>query len=323
MTEPTPPATTVQQHVLFVADRLDPAQVRAVTDLIEAATAADGVAPVGEQARLHLRHDVPDPERHLVLQAGGELVGYAHLDQAGTGPDWVAELAVHPAHRHLGHGRALVRAALRQTAPGRLQLWAHGDLPAAGALAASLGFSRTRRLWRMHRDLDDAPAPPRFPAGVRVRSFRPGQDESAWLRLNSRAFAEHPEQGRWTTADLQDRMAERWFDPDGFLLAEGRAEDRAEPALVAAHWTKVHPDGEWAGLGEVYVVAVDPDHQRRGLGKAITLAGLHRLRDTGVREAMLYVNADSAPAVALYTGLGFEHRGTDLMFAPSPDRLSE
>jgi mycothiol synthase len=64
----------------------------------------------------------------------------------------------------------------------------------------------------------------------------------------------------------------------------------------------------------VYVVGVDPDEQGNGLGRALTLAGLHRLRAQGLRQAMLYVEADNEPALAVYHRLGFTRYDVDVMF---------
>jgi mycothiol synthase len=171
-----------------------------------------------------------------------------------------------------------------------------------------------------------------LPEGVAVRTFRPGADEAAWLALNARAFAGHPEQGRWGPADLERREAEPWFDPAGFFLAV-----RGSPEhLVGFHWTKVHGgtdrhrgDGAHDGnhthgrnhrhghepIGEVYVVGVDPDARGTGLGRALTLVGLGHLRAAGLPEAMLYVDADNTRAIRLYTNLGFTHWDTDVMFS--------
>jgi mycothiol synthase len=70
-------------------------------------------------------------------------------------------------------------------------------------------------------------------------------------------------------------------------------------------------------VGEVYVVGISPQAQGRGLGKALTLTGLHHLRDRGMREVILYVEADNAPAIAVYSGLGFTHadEDTDVQYA--------
>jgi mycothiol synthase len=244
---------------------------------------------------------------------------------------------VHPLFRRHGLGRALVlgaMAAAEEADPaGRLRLWAHGDHPSANALALSLGFERARVLFQMRRSLF-APVPaPELPNGVTLRPFRPGQDEAAWLDVNRRAFANHPDQGRWTAADLRARLAEDWFDPAGFLLAE-RVEDRA---LLGFHWTKVHGavrhdhdhgllsaigDGgrdtshshDHDPIGEVYVLGVDPAAHGLGLGTALTLAGLRHLRAAGLDQVMLYVDETNPKALALYQRLGFARWSTDVGF---------
>jgi mycothiol synthase len=180
-----------------------------------------------------------------------------------------------------------------------------------------MGFSELRRLeqWRrsLRVPLPEAP----LPAGVRLRTFRPGDDDSAWLALNAAAFAGHPEQGGWTMPDLQARMAESWFDPQGFLLAEQNGTD-GTPELIGFHWTKVHGgDGHAHGhetIGEVYVVGVAPGQQGRGLGRALTVAGLRHLRGLGLAQAMLYVEGDNVAAQAVYRSLGFTRWDTDVMF---------
>jgi mycothiol synthase len=80
--------------------------------------------------------------------------------------------------------------------------------------------------------------------------------------------------------------------------------------LLGFHWTKVHP----GGLGEVYVLAVDPQAQGAGLGSALTVAGLGYLRERGVGEAMLYVESDNAAALRTYQKLGFAYHHTDAEF---------
>lgn len=145
-----------------------------------------------------------------------------------------------------------------------------------------------------------------LPTDVTVRTFVPGQDDAAWLAVNAAAFAHHPEQGSLTQRDLDDRKAESWFDPAGFFLAFRG--DR----LAGFHWTKVH---ERERLGEVYVLGIHPDEQGGGLGRALTLIGLrHLVHDRGLPTAMLYVDADNAPALAVYERLGFTTHEVDLMY---------
>jgi mycothiol synthase len=163
-----------------------------------------------------------------------------------------------------------------------------------------MGFTRGRELLQMRRALPH-PEAPRWPAGTVVRRFVAGRDEDAWLAVNNAAFEGHVEQGGWTTETLAQRQAEPWFDPSGFLLAEqgGR--------LTGFCWTKVHPDG----LGEIYVIAVDPAAQGTGLGKALVLGGLAGLAERGVTTGMLYVDAANEGAVGLYRHLGFDVHHVD------------
>jgi mycothiol synthase len=169
-------------------------------------------------------------------------------------------------------------------------------------------------LLQMRRSLD-APLPEVvLPDDVTVRTFAVGQDEPAWLGVNARAFATHPEQGTWGLAELELRLAEPWFDPAGFFLAEHGGE------LVGFHWTKVHggTTGDGHGhepVGEVYVVGVDPAAQGRGLGPALTLIGLHHLRGRGLHEVLLYVEEDNHAAVTTYRRLGFTVSATDVCYA--------
>ncbi|MBW4715742.1 mycothiol synthase [Saccharothrix obliqua] len=282
-----------------------PELVAEVAELLGAAERADGVAPVGEQVLLRLRPGARG-SNHLVARADdGTLVGYLHLDLLGDADDnKVAELAVHPEHRRRGVGTALVTAAAERARP--LRVWAHGGLPGVEPLAAKLGYRKVRELLRLRRPLDEALPEPVLPEGVSLRAFEPGRDEAAVVYVNHRAFAWHPEQGAMSIEDVRQKEEEPWFDPAGFLLAVS-----ADGRLLGFHWTKVHTPE----LGEVYVVGVDPDAQGGGLGKALTLAGLAHLRRSGVREVMLYVEADNAAALGVYTRLGFERWDSDAQYA--------
>jgi len=297
-----------------VVTHLSPAQVEEVLALMSAAGDADGTYPLSEHVVLHLRHGGDADVRHLLVRDGDTLAGYAHVDVTDVVEGSSAELAVHPDHRRRGLGRLLVEAAVAASPDGRLRLWAHGEHPAAAALAHTLGFERARVLFQMRRSLY-APVPaPELPDGVELRPFVVGQDEAAWVEVNNRAFADHPDQGGWTVADVEAREAEPWFDPAGFLLAV--REDGG--ALAGFHWTKVH-----AGpppIGEVYVLGVDPSARGLKLGPALTVAGLRHLRSRGLSQVLLYVDESNTGAVRLYESLGFRKWDADVQFRRSRQR---
>lgn len=315
---------------LVTLDHLDHSQVHELQDLLSAATESDGVRPLSEHVWLHVIHGGDEESQHLLARGpSGNLVGYAHLDatDAVEGPS--AELVVHPQYRQRGVGHELVTSLLK-AADGRLRLWAHGEHTAATKLAQALNFERHRTLWQMRRSLHASLPEARFPAGIDITTFEVGVDEHPVLTLNAQAFAQLPDQGSWTLEDLQLREKEGWFDPAGFLLAWDESGE-----LAGFHWTKVHGAHRHAGhehvghehgtglhqhahtheaIGEVYVLAVAPTWQGTGLGRALTLAGLHHLRRLGLDQVMLFVDASNLAAIRLYESLGFVRWDTDVMY---------
>ena len=302
--------------------RLDNDETAAVLALLQDVTEVDGVAPISEHVLLHLRHGGDREALNFLAYDGASLAGYAHLDVTDRVEGPSAELAVRPDHRRQGIATGLItmleQASEQAGHGGRLRLWAHGRLPEAGAMANARGYVEARVLWQMRRSLL-APLPDRaLPPGVRLRPFVVGADEPAWLAVNNRAFASHPDQGGWTLESIRTREKEPWFDPDGFLLAEREADG----TLLGFHWTKVHGGDASAGtnagphphepIGEVYVVGVDPQAQGTGLGAALTVAGLRYLRSLGLSQVMLYVDESNQAAMRTYERLGFTRWSVDM-----------
>ncbi len=326
-------------------ERLDAGQLSAVLALAAAAEAADHVPPLSEQALLVARDGSTTGSQHFLAYDGTHLAGYAHLEPDLAGGPSTAEAVVDPADRRQGVGTAVnraleaaveeadggARAPAAERAAGQpgsltptpdaptLQIWSHGHLDGARALAVRDGYVNVRELWSMHRSLrpDADPLPDvALPEGFRTRRFVVGQDEDPWLRVNALAFADHPEQGRITRHDLDLRVAEPWFDATGFILIEDMR--GPTPVLAASHWTKVVPAAEPGASttsGEVYVVGVDPAYQGLGLGRAVSVLGVAHLRERGLPRVMLYVDADNSAAVATYGQLGFTRFAVDVMYS--------
>lgn len=307
------------------ATQLDDEAVAAVRVVAGRAAEADGVDAISEAFRLALtsgRGDVSHVLAYAADSPSADLLGYAARDASGS-----AELVVDPPARRQGVGRRLLRAVLDAGATG---VWAHGDLPAARALAAAEGLVSTRELHVMERPVRDGDdVDPVLPDGFSVRPFEPGRDEQAWLEVNRLAFASHPEQGSITLEDLQERMAQDWFDPGGLLLVEDVTvtQDGGAHPLAASHWTKrepgssngrAHAAGSDEGAerrGEVYVVGVHPAYQGRGLAGPLTGLGTAYLARQGVTTIDLYVDGDNTRALATYRRAGFEDAAIHVVYA--------
>lgn len=281
-------------------DSLAPRDQQAVSALVERCHDADGSYPLNEAARLALSRP---GARHVLEHDGDTLVGYAQLADDGT-----AQVCVDPTRRRRGIGTRLV-AALGEA----MAWWSFGLLAPARGFAAAHHWRLTRELLIMARELTGLEHP-EVPAGVTIRTFMPGRDDDAWVRVNARAFAHHQEQGRLDVTDLRARMAEDWFDPAGFFVAERDGD------LVGFHWTKVHPAaedvlGDGRPVGEVYVIGVDPDAAGGGLGRALLATGLAHLQAAGPDTVILYVEADQHRVVRMYESASFGVIHRDGLFA--------
>ncbi len=194
--------------------------------------------------------------------------------------------------------------AVRLTAhagPGR-SIWIHGTEASLAEAMTHEGYRSERTLWQMRAALPVSVEP------LETRAFT-DDDAAAFIDVNNRAFSWHPEQSGMTMARLAEQQAEPWFDPDGFRLYE------REGRLAGFCWTKVHSTPE--RLGEIYVIAVDPDFGGQGLGARMTAAGLASLHARGLDTAMLYVESDNTPAVAVYRRLGFAVHREDTLWWPT------
>ncbi len=291
------------------------ADIAAISALLEAASAADGHRALGEHQWLDLVQGGREGFAGFVARESGRerVIAYAQISR-GNSADWAVEYVVHPRWRASTGAELqteLLSAALsviESQGGGHVHLWVPKPGPVDDAVAVAVGMRRGRDLVQMRRPLpviEESPV-------IAVRPFRPGEDELAWLEVNNRAFHGHPEQGSWDLATVQERERQPWFDPAGFLLHERTGR------LAGFCWTKVHePEDDVMNeslrqeLGEIYVIAVDPDFQGHGLGRQLVLAGLASLYDRGVKTGMLYVDHDNEAARRLYFSLGFTDDHTD------------
>jgi mycothiol synthase len=308
------------------------AEVAEMLRLVDDVETATGHPALPDQSRLILQQGGGDCFATVIERQHGELVAFAQLSP--TNESWALDVVVAPNER----GAAVAIGDLVATAldalvsggntPADVTWWRsdhhhhpdeaghdgpghdhpHGDRhhlthnqSLDSTVHLDLGFVLDRKLLQLRR-----PLPTGQPIVIETRSFVPGRDERAFLDVNNRAFADHAEQGGWTIESMKLREAEPWFDPTGFRLLE------YDGRLAGFCWTKVHPPSPAErhhhhanGLGEIYVIAVDPDFAGQGLGSQLTLAGLDHLSGLGITEAMLYVDADNRGAVSVYERLGF------------------
>jgi mycothiol synthase len=233
----------------------------------------------------------------------GELVAYSDLGVFG-GVAWL-ELDV----RHGLRGGPVEEEALAWNVDRARALDGVGVLrrvlAAADEQGAGLteraGFAPVRHSFRMRIELAQRPPEPAPPAGITLRSHRPGEEHEVW--------AAHQESFRNTWGHEEDEPYDEWL------------EDRVStPSYDPALWVVADADGEIAGIslcrrrneqGWVGVLGVRRPWRRRGLGAALLRESFRRFWERGERRVGLGVDGESSTgAVRLYEreGMHVYHR---------------
>ena len=311
------PRSTPSWSEAALSDHLEPRDVDEVLALLRAATAADGVRPLSEEAELRLQHGGSPTGQDVLVRDGAFLAGYARLD------DDVAELVVHPARRRRGFGTAPARPGCSSWPGARpLSIWAHGDLP---------GFDRAARTPRLHpgpRATADAPGsrrrrprPAACPARRRPGAALPSRPRRAGVAGGSTHGPSRTTRSRAAgpprtcscarTSRGSTRPASSWPGagiPTTAASCSGRTGRRSTRRATS----RDEP------VGEVYVLGVDPDAQGLRLGRALTDLGLAHLRARGLGQVLLYVEEDNTAAVRLYEGRGFTRFSVDVLWRRDP-----
>ncbi|MBI4552412.1 MAG: GNAT family N-acetyltransferase [Candidatus Latescibacteria bacterium] len=133
-----------------------------------------------------------------------------------------------------------------------------------------------------------------LPEGYTLRTYRPG-DEAAWAAIMNTGI------GSGWTAELcaQKLTSLPQFRPDGlfFVTYDG------QPVGSACAW----PDApDRLDICQLHMVCVVPEHRGKGLGRSVTLAVLHYMRDQGFQETYLLTDDDRLPALKEYLDLEYE-----------------
>ena len=302
---------------LRLPDDLEP-----LVELFNAANEADGVEDRSDVTGLAEWYAHPsgyDPLHDcLIALVDDRLVGYGKVhwvNDADGGRDYAHWGAVHPEWRRRGLGRAILRAnhqRLREIASDqdvapdlvrRFETWAAETQPGAIALLESEGFTVARYFFEMLRpDLlgDIAEFP--LPAGIEVRPMRPEDYRQVW-EAGVEAFADH-----WGGISEGEEMFQRYFggsdfEPDIWRVAWDGDEVAGSVSNVVM---REFNEATGARRGLLSGVSVRRPWRGRGLARALVSQSLVALRDRGMTEAILGVDADNPTgALGVYEANGF------------------
>lgn len=301
--------------------------LEALVRLINEADALDQSDRDTSVEELREKFGLPDyhPDENVIVAQDekGGIVGYGslYLEKGEAESIFRTGGVVHPHWRRQGIGRRLLerlweRAQERRGETKSEKVFFDGAARSSewGRIGVFEGFERrvVRHFITMIYQPLDPIARPRFPPGIVVRDWMKGEDDEAVLEVVNEAFADH-----WGFVPLPRENWLYWIGSPRFrreltLLAIS-GDEIAGFCLCDINEERIRRPGRKEGY--VDTLAVRRPYRRRGLGRALLLAGLHLLKEEGMESATLEVDAASLTgATRLYEGVGFREQKRYILY---------
>ena len=176
-----------------------------------------------------------------------------------------------------------------------------------------LGFKPVRYFFKMRRPLDQPIAEPQFPDGYTQRHVASEEDIVRWIECFNESFIDHFDFHPATLERRKHRMSGSTYRADGDLIA--LAPDGTFAAFCLCTIDSEHNKRNNINEGWIDILGTRRGHRKIGLGKAMLLTGLRKLKADGVDVAVLGVDAENPTgALGLYESVGFEVERTGVAY---------
>ncbi|MGA7935158.1 MAG: GNAT family N-acetyltransferase [Kovacikia sp.] len=304
----------------------DETDFQAISDLINACEAVDQLDQGTSVEELRRNFAAPgfdlDRDLQLWVNAQGQLIGYGSLRMppADETQDGFLGLKVHPEVRNQGIEEqilAWVEGRLREKSqasclPVNLRAGARKCQTDRITFLEAHGFSIVRYFYQMSHPLATEIPAPQIPSGYCVQPLQPNQ-VTAWVEMFNQSFIDHWNFHPLTVEQRQYWMTDPDYEPDLDLVA--LAPDGTFAAFCLGYIYR--QDNRRTGRNEGWIADLGTRRgfRQQGLGRAMLLTGLQRLKAKGVDTALLGVDADNpSGALRLYESVGFRQLFTSIAY---------
>jgi mycothiol synthase len=301
-----------------------------IADLINACDAVDKLEQGTTVAELQTEFSTPsiDTQRDLQLweNENGELIGFAYLwiTEPSDSIDGFLSFYIHPNHRQINLESTIIawgqqrmgEVKQEQKIPIRFGLSARDSQWERIKIIENHGFKVTRYFFTMERNLTETIPQPQLPAGYSIRQINTKTDVPAWVDMFNKSFVDHWNHHDLTIENMIHFINEPSYRPDLNLIAIN-----TDGTFVATCECQIFPeDNNRTGRNEAWIgtLATIRSHRKIGLGTAMLLSGLHKLKSLGMNTARLGVDADNpSGALRLYESVGFNKVYTRIVYMKS------
>ncbi|MEO5952857.1 MAG: GNAT family N-acetyltransferase [Chloroflexia bacterium] len=308
-------------QTLFRDRTYNDSDIQAVCDLINACDAIDNLDDNYSVENLQTEFSDPDLDKsrdlHLWEDENGGLVGFAQAFFRKSDEDDMLDgsfyLYVHPEYRNIGLEDSIMAWGLARTheagternLSARFRSSARDHDVYKRDILERHGLTVVRYFFTMIRDLSLPIAEPQLPEGFTLdHSSNEPEDVARWVETFNLSFIDH-----WNHHPLSPESHAHWlespnYSPERDLIAV--SPDSTVAAFCFCWIDNDDNDRNNRMEGWIDMLGTRRGYRKIGLGKAMLLAGLHRLQGDGMTHAKLGVDAaNPTGALKLYEDTGF------------------
>lgn len=298
-----------------------------IVDLLNACEAVDQEDNFYSVGNLRTGFAEPgfDPTENVRLWAdAGHLVAYADLwtpAQPIDVLDGFLWFRVHPTHRNRGLEADILTWAetrireinVKHQLPSKITLSCRNYQIERVGFYEQQGFQYERCFLKMKRCLNELIPQPQFPDGFQAVQVKGIEDAAAWVEMHSQTFIDHWQFHPYTIEEYSYRISTPKYCPDLDLVAI--APDGTFAAFCYSHIDAEANQQQQRREGWISSLGTRRGFRRLGLGRAMLLTGLQRLRQAGMETAYLGVDTQNPNcAQTLYESVGFRKVHADLFY---------